>query len=93
MILSWNLFGMETNSQTEGLSTLAAGAARQAELAQARIRLANAKAADVELDTDIRSIIEARLPGHEAIPFDKLKPVLAVALEQVFGTNPIKKAA
>lgn len=77
--------GFESQQQKQDRAT------RQTELAQARIRLANA--ADVELDTEIRSIIEARLPGHEAIPFDKLKPVLAVALEQAFGTNPISKAA
>src|ERR1700739_2755374 len=38
------------------------------ELHEARTRLANAKAAHLELDTDIRSTIEARLPGHAAIP-------------------------
>jgi hypothetical protein len=66
--------------------------AEQAELRQARIRLVNAKAAQLELDTEIRSLIEARLPGHQAIPFDQLKPVLSLALEEVFGKRtPITK--
>ncbi|MBV8552677.1 MAG: hypothetical protein JOY54_15375 [Acidobacteriaceae bacterium] len=63
------------------------------DLQDARVRLANARAAHLELDTDIRSTIEARLPGHEAIPFNELKPVLSLALEEVFGTRGVKKAA
>ncbi|MBV8549907.1 MAG: hypothetical protein JOY54_01310 [Acidobacteriaceae bacterium] len=62
-------------------------------LHEARVRLANARAAHLELDTDIRSTIEARLPGHEAIPFNELKPVLSLALEEVFGKPAAKKAA
>jgi hypothetical protein len=67
-------------------------AAQQAELAQARIRLAHAKAADLELDTEIRSICQARLPGHQAIPFDRLKSVLAMTIEEVFGPRTQKAA-
>ncbi|MBV8437401.1 MAG: hypothetical protein JOY95_07815, partial [Silvibacterium sp.] len=63
------------------------------DLQEARIRLANAKSAHLELDTDIRSTIQARMPGHEAIPFNDLKPVLSVAIQEVFGTNRPKKAA
>ena len=62
------------------------------DLHEARTRLANAKAAHLELDTDIRSTIEARLPGHAAIPFNELKDVLSLAIDEVFGTK-LKKAA
>jgi len=62
------------------------------ELQEARTRLANAKAAHLELDTDIRSTVEARLPGHAAIPFSDLKDVLSLAIEEVFGTK-LKTAA
>ena len=58
---------------------------RKQELHEARVRLANARAAHLELDNDIRSTIEAPLPGHQAIPFSELKPVLSLALEEVFG--------
>jgi hypothetical protein len=51
---------------------------RKQELHEARVRLLNAKSADQELDTEIRSMIEARLPGHTPIPFNTLKTVLAV---------------
>ena len=60
---------------------------------EARIRLANAKAADVELDTEIRSTIEARLPGQVEIPFDRLKTVLTLALEDVARHITAEKAA
>jgi len=58
---------------------------RKQELHEARIRLANARAAQLEIDNDIRSTIEARLPGHQAIPFSELKPLLSLALEEVLG--------
>ncbi|MBV8552045.1 MAG: hypothetical protein JOY54_12155 [Acidobacteriaceae bacterium] len=63
------------------------------ELHEARVRLANARAAHLELNTDIRSTIEARLPAHEAIPFKEVKTVLKVALEEVFGDRALSKAA
>jgi hypothetical protein len=66
---------------------------RKQEAHQARVRLANAKAADLELDTDIRSTIEARLPGHVEIPFDQLKTVLTVALQDVARHMTAEKAA
>ncbi|HTU44332.1 MAG TPA: hypothetical protein VMF91_04685 [Bryobacteraceae bacterium] len=67
--------------------------ARKQEAHEARIRLANAKAADLELDTEIRSTIEARLPGHVEIPFDRLKTVLTLALEDVARHITAEKAA
>jgi hypothetical protein len=41
----------------------------------------------LELDTEIRSVIEARLPGHAQIPFSDLKGVLKIALEEVAQTR------
>jgi hypothetical protein len=67
--------------------------AQKQELHQARTRLANAKAAHLELDTDIKGTIEAILPGHTPIPFDQIKGVLKVAIEEVFGTHDIKSKA
>ncbi len=54
---------------------------RKQEAHEVRVRMANAKAADKELDTSIRETIEARLPGHTQIPFHVVKNVLANALE------------
>ena len=57
--------------------------ARKQEMHEARLRSLNARSADLELDTDIRQTVEARLPGHTAIPFDMLKGVLKLSLEEV----------
>jgi hypothetical protein len=54
---------------------------------EAKVRLASARAAHLELDTDVRQYIEARIPGNVDIPFDKLKTVLAMSLETVFGNK------
>jgi TPP-dependent 2-oxoacid decarboxylase len=56
---------------------------RKQELNEARVRLTNAKAANQELDTDIRSMIQAPLPGNVQIPFDLLKSVFTQSLEEV----------
>lgn len=79
--------GFESQKQKEAEQT------RKQEAHSARVRLANAKAADLELDTDIRSTIEARLPGHVEIPFDRLKTVLTLALEDVAAHMSTEKAA
>ena len=42
--------------------------------------MTNARAAKQELDNDIRGVVEARLPGHTAIPFTILKDVLSSAI-------------
>jgi hypothetical protein len=82
-----NKIGFESQKAKEAAET------RKQEAHEARVRLANAKAADLELDTDIRSIVEARLPGHVAIPFDRLKTVLTLALEDVARHMAAEKAA
>ena len=67
-------------------------AAKQ-ELNQAKARLINAKAADQEFETELRSYIEAPLPGNVQIPFDELKGVLKYALTEVARHLAAKKAA
>ena len=79
--------GFESQKQKE------AGQARKQELHEARARLANAKAAHLELDTDIKGTIEARIPGHTPIAFDEIKSVLKIAIEEVFGGRVVTKAA
>ncbi len=79
--------GFESQKAREAAET------RNQEAHEARVRLANAKAADLELDTEIRSVIEARLPGHTEIPFDRLKTVLKLALEDVARNTAAKPEA
>jgi hypothetical protein len=86
----------ETRKQEIGFERQKAGEAdqaRKAELHEARTRLANAKAAHLELDTDIKGTIQAILPGHTPIAFDEIKAVLKVAIEEVFGSRVVTKAA
>jgi hypothetical protein len=66
---------------------------RKQEAHDARTRLAHAKAAHLELDTEIRSTIEARIPGDVEIPFDRLKDVLRVSLQEVARHQASPKAA
>lgn len=67
--------------------------ARKQEAHEARTRLAHAKAAHLELDTEIRGTVEAPLPGNVEIPFDRLKAVLSLALTDVARHMAIEKAA
>ncbi|MBV8070139.1 MAG: hypothetical protein JO270_09565 [Acidobacteriaceae bacterium] len=77
----------------ESQKAKAAAETRKTELHEARTRLAHAKAAHLELDTDIKGHIQAVLPGHTAIPFDQLKNVLSVAIAEVFRSHAPAKAA
>jgi hypothetical protein len=78
--------GFESQKQKEAEATC------KQELTQARVRLANAKAADLEFETELRSYIEAPLPGNIQIPFDEVKGALKYALTEV-ARNLQKKAA
>jgi hypothetical protein len=69
--------GFEREKQRE------AELARKQEAHEARTRLTNARAAEQELDNDIKAVIEARLPGHTAIPFSALKDVLSNAISNL----------
>lgn len=69
-------FRAETRKKVIGFESQKASAAdqtRKQEAHEARVRLSNAKSADLELETEIRSTIEARLPGHVEIPFEPSK--------------------
>jgi hypothetical protein len=46
--------------------------AEQSELTQARTRLANAKAEQIEIDSEVRQTVQAPLPGHTRVPFEDL---------------------
>jgi hypothetical protein len=79
--------GSESQKQKEAEET------RKRELNQAKARLANAKAADLEFETELRSYIEAPLPGNIQIPFDEVKGALKYALTEVARNLQAKKAA
>ena len=57
--------------------------ARKQEMHEARLRALNAKSEDQELDTEVRTAIQAPLPGHVRIPFRTLQHVLSESLKQV----------
>jgi polyphosphate kinase len=67
--------------------------ARQLELHQARVRLANARASHLEIDSDIRETCEAALPGHMRIPFEDLSDAFKVAVKHVSDNLRGKQAA
>jgi hypothetical protein len=52
-------------------------------LNEAKIRALTAKAEAAEIDTEIRSTIEAPLPGNLRIPFDTMKSVFEAAVREV----------
>jgi hypothetical protein len=55
---------------------------QKAALNQAKIRSLNARAEANEIDTEIRTAIEAPLPGHTRIPFDAVKQAVASAVRE-----------
>jgi hypothetical protein len=65
----------------------------QAELNEARIRLANAKAQHLEVDSDIRQTIEAPLPGHMRVPFDIMRSTFRSVVDQVSRELKAREAA
>ena len=67
---------------------------RKQEMHDARVRALNAKSEDQELDTEIRTTIQAPLPGHVRIPFHTLKHVLKESIMQVVHElEPLTAAA
>ncbi|HEY7306152.1 MAG TPA: hypothetical protein VH601_18650 [Bryobacteraceae bacterium] len=69
------------------------GERERAELNEARIRLANAKAQHLETDSDIKQTIEAPLPGHMRVPFDVMRSTFRSVVDQVSRELKTKKAA
>ncbi|HEX3683117.1 MAG TPA: hypothetical protein VHU83_11300 [Bryobacteraceae bacterium] len=89
-----NRIGFESQERERNQeSRRAAAETRKQEAHEARTRLAHAKAAHLELDTEIRSTIEARIPGDVEIPFHQLKDVLRVSLQDVARNLTSEKAA
>ena len=52
----------------------------QKALTAAKVRSLNAKSEAIEIDTQIRTSIEAPLPGNQPIPFEKLKQLFQAAI-------------
>jgi hypothetical protein len=68
-------------------------ARQQTELNEARVRLANAKAQHLEIDSDIHQTIEAPLPGHMRIPFDVMRTTFRSVVDQVSRELKAKEEA
>jgi hypothetical protein len=73
----------------ESQKAKAAENARRQELHEARIRSLNAKSQLDEFDHEVRSTIEAPLPGHERLPFESVKGSITQAIRTL--NNEIKK--
>ena len=54
----------------------------------AKIRALDAKSAAIEIDTEIRTTIEAPLPGNLRIPFDTMKSVFEAAAREASTSLP-----
>jgi hypothetical protein len=55
---------------------------QKASLNQAKIRSLNSRAEANEIDTEIRTAIEAPLPGHTRIPFDAVRQAVVSAIRE-----------
>jgi hypothetical protein len=75
--------GFESEIRKEAAET------RKNETHQARLRLSNARAKSIEIDSEIRQTVEAPIPGHLRIPFNKLSACFRGAIRQV--TEEIKE--
>ncbi len=62
---------------------------RREQVAEARTRTLHAQAALKEFDFEVRSMLQAPLPGHTAINFDGVKPFLNQALEHYFEAKAL----
>src|SRR5882724_8612355 len=60
---------------------------------EARVRLANARASHLEIDSDIRQTCEAALPAHMRIPFNDLCGAFRTAIQLVSDDLQAKQAA
>ncbi|HEY7306449.1 MAG TPA: hypothetical protein VH601_20155 [Bryobacteraceae bacterium] len=76
-----------------GFESQQSRAQQQAELNEARVRLANAKAQHLETDSDIRQTIEAPLPGHMRVPFDVMRTTFRSVVDQVSRELKTEEAA
>jgi len=79
--------GFESENRKEAAET------RKKEAHQARLRLSNARAKRIEIDSDIRQIIETPIPGHMRIPFEELAGCFRGAIRQVSEETQEEQAA
>jgi hypothetical protein len=56
---------------------------RKNELNEARVRLTNARAAESEIETEVRATMEAPIPGHARIPFADMVNAFRVTLQNL----------
>ena len=66
---------------------------QQTEIHETRVRLANARAAHLEVDTDIRSYVDAPLPGYSSIPLEQVKELFQSAIRSMKPPKEGKAAA
>jgi hypothetical protein len=69
--------GFESEIRKEAAET------RKNEAHQARLRLSSARAKSIEIDSDIRQTVEAPIPGHMRLPFNKLAACFRGAIREV----------
>jgi hypothetical protein len=66
---------------------------RERELHDTRVRLANARAAHLELDTEIRGVVDAPIPGYSSIPVEQVKELFKAAMLQLLPAPTAKATA
>jgi hypothetical protein len=69
--------GFESGVRKEAAET------RKRQAHSAHLRLSNARAKSIELDSEIRQTVEAPIPGHMRIPFNKLAACFRGAIREV----------
>lgn len=70
--------------------------ARKQELHEAKVRLINSKAQATEFETDIRSTLEAPLPGNTPIPYEVLRDTFRGVTMEVYrqlNTSAVSQSA
>jgi hypothetical protein len=65
---------------------------RAAELHDSRVRLANARAGHLELDTEVRSVVDAPLPGYSSVPLEQIKELFQAAMLSLKSEKGAKAA-
>ena len=66
---------------------------QQTALNEARTRLANARASNVEIDSEVRQTCEVTMPGHLPVPFDDLCDAFRITLRELNENWKAKLAA
>ena len=66
---------------------------RAAELQDSRVRLANARAGHLQLDTEVRGVVDAPLPGYSSVPFEQSKELFQTAMLSLGFAKGQKAAA